>query len=87
MERRELEEVVELTINRAVPQAVRHTLEHYGVDVQKPGEVQRDLAWLRSARRFTGSVLTKVLTTLALALLLVGAAAWAITAKLPHLGG
>lgn len=87
MDREELEDIVELTVTRAVPKAVAYTLEHYGFDVQHPGEVQRDLQFTRAARKFFGSIATKVLTVLVLALVTI-AAAWAIGSdKLPILGG
>lgn len=87
MERHEIEEIVEMTVARAVPPAVQHTLEFYGADVSRPGEMQRDFAWLRSTRRFFGSVATKVLSG-AIIIVALAAATWAITAgKLPTLGG
>lgn len=87
MERRDIEEIVEMTVAKAVPPAVKHTLEFYGADVSRPGEMQRDFAWLRSTRRFFGSVATKILTSTIIVVALA-AVAWAVTAgKLPIIGG
>lgn len=42
------------TVAETVPTVVKETLEHYGVDITQPTEVQRDQAFLRSARRGYG---------------------------------
>jgi len=86
MDRSEIEDIVKLAVKATVPECVRYTLEHYGFDVHNPTEVQRDLQFTRASRRFFGSIATKVLSVLVIALVSV-AAAWAIGAgKLP-IGG
>jgi len=85
IDRDELREVVRATVSETVPEAVRYTLEHYGVDVAHPGETQRDLQFLRSTRVFLGSVLVKILTVAALGG--VTAAAIAVAQGKVHIGG
>lgn len=81
--REEIEEVVELTVVRAVPEAVKHTLEHYGFDVRNPTEVQLDQQWVRASRRFFGSLAVRILSVLVLGGV-TAATAWALShGKLP----
>ncbi len=85
IDREELERIVRMVVTETVPTTVRHTLEHYGVDVAHPSEVQRDQQFLRSARTFAGSLLAKVLTAVMLGG--VAAAAVAIAQGKIHIGG
>ena len=84
MDRREVEEIVRLAVKATVPECVRHTLEHYGFDAARPLEVQRDQLFLRSARTFFNSMVTRVLSIVVLTML-AAAAAWAFGAG--KLGG
>jgi len=76
MDRREVEEVVEMTVQKTVPKAVMHTLEHYGFEVKNPTKVQAQQRFLAGAHGLFTSALSKIL----LGLILTGSAAVAVWA-------